>query len=176
VDAESAGLGHGATFTVRLPLPAVRMAIAPGDAGRFSRARVPAIPLPRLDGVRVLVLDDQPDAREAIAAVLEGCGAQVTAVASVRAALETLARRATDVVVSDIAMPVEDGYRFIDQTRSLPHDAGGDVPVVALTARGGTPEEIRILEAGFDAYLSKPIEPTELAASVARLARRGTPT
>jgi len=121
------------------------------------------------------VLDDEPDAREAIAAVLEGCAAQVTAVATVREALAVIERGEARVVVSDIAMPSEDGYGFIVELRRLPADRGGKLPVIALTAHAGLQERERILTTGFDEYLAKPIEPRELVATVARLAARSTP-
>src|SRR5262249_40855698 len=136
---------------------------------------VPTLPLPDLNGVRALVLDDEPDAREAIAAVLEGCAAQVTAVATVREALAFIERGEAQVVVSDIAMPSEDGYGFILELRRLPADRGGKLPAIALTAHAGLHERERILTTGFDEYLAKPIEPRELVATVARLAARSTP-
>jgi CheY-like chemotaxis protein len=120
----------------------------------------------------VLVLDDEPDAREAIAAVLEGCSAEVTAMATVREALAAVERGGTQVVVSDIAMPSEDGYGFIRDLRKLAADRGGALPVIALTAHAGLVERNRILAAGFDEYLAKPIEPQELAVAVARMATR----
>src|SRR5262249_25450105 len=125
---------------------------------------------PDLSGVHVLVLDDEPDAREAVAAVLEGCAAQVTAVATVREALAAVERSAPQVIVSDIAMPSEDGYGFIEDLRRLPADRGGKLPVIALTAHAGSDERQRITAAGFDEFLAKPIEPRELVGTVARMA------
>jgi signal transduction histidine kinase len=176
VHAESAGQGKGATFTVRLPLPAVRRTdLPPRASGQAARLLLPVPPLPSLERVRVLVLDDEQDARDAIAAVLEGCGAQVIAVGTVREALGTLGTEPTDVIVSDIAMPKEDGYRFIAELRRrdkrTPH-----VPALALTAYASVEEQRRILRAGFDGYLAKPIEATELAAAVARLSRSTPPS
>ena len=176
VSAESRGFGQGSTFTVQLPLRAVRLPVATSAPARTVTPPPPVAPLPDLNGLRVLVLDDEPDAREAIAAVLEGCAAEVTAVATVREALAAIERGAPQVVVSDIAMPSEDGYGFIVQLRRLPADRGGTVPVVALTAHAGLQERQRILAAGFDQYLAKPIEPQELAAVVSRMAARpGSP-
>ncbi len=170
VQAESGGLGQGSTFTVRLPVRAVRAPVAMAISARVARQPLPAVTLPDLNGLRVLVLDDELDAREAIAAVLEGCKAQVTAVATVQQALAALERGAAQVVVSDIAMPSEDGYGFIQDLRRLPADRGGKLPVIALTAHAGLQERQRILAAGFDAFLAKPIEPHELVAAVARIA------
>jgi signal transduction histidine kinase len=173
VAAESAGFGQGSTFTVRLPLRAVRLPVAAAPPVRVLRPPPPAAPLPHLNGVHVLVLDDEPDAREAIAAVLEGCGAHVTAVATVREALAAVERGEARVVVSDIAMPSEDGYGFIRDLRGLSADRGGTLPVIAVTAHAGLHERERIIAAGFDEYLAKPIEPRELAAVVADMAARG---
>ena len=92
-----------------------------------------------------------------------------------REALAAVERDAAQVIVSDIAMPSEDGYRFIESLRRLPADRGGSLPVIALTAHAGHQERQRILAAGFDAYLAKPIEPPELAATVVRVATPPTP-
>ena len=156
---------------MRLPLRAVRIPLAPGSRLACATAPVPS-PLPDLRGLRVLVVDDEPDAREAIAAILEGRGAAVTAVATVREALAAVERGTARVVVSDIAMPSEDGYGFIEQLRALPPDRGGTLPAIALTAHAGLNERQRILAAGFDEYLAKPIEPRELGAVVADAAAR----
>jgi len=172
VAAESDGIGRGSTFRVRLPLRAVRIPLAPAAPARMLRPPPVPSPLPDLSGLRVLVLDDEPDAREAIAAVLEGCAAEVTAVATVREALAAVERGAARVVVSDIAMPSEDGYGFIKELRALPPERGGTLPVIALTAHAGLSERQRILAAGFDEYLAKPIEPRELGAVVADVAAR----
>jgi len=171
VDAESEGLDRGATFTIHLPMAAEGAGV---EAVQHARAVVsePAS-FPTLSGLRVLVLDDEPDTREAVSAVLEGCGAQVVAVAKVSEALAFLARGATDLVVSDIAMPVEDGYRFIAELRRAPAEHGATLPVLAFTAHAGAEERLRILEAGFDEFIAKPIEARDLVAAVARLAKRG---
>ena len=157
---------------MHLPLRAISMPVATSAPARTVTPPPPVAQLPDLNGLRVMVLDDEPDAREAIAAVLAGCSAEVTAVATVREALATIERGAPQVVVSDIAMPSEDGYGFIVQLRRLPADRGGTVPVVALTAHAGLQERQRILAAGFDQYRAKPIEPQELAAGVSRMAAR----
>jgi signal transduction histidine kinase len=174
VSAESRGFGEGSTFIVHLPMRAVSLPLATTTPARTVTPPPPMGPLPDLNGMRVLVLDDEPDAREAIAAVLEGCAAEVTAVATVREALAAVQRGAAQVVVSDIAMPSEDGYGFIAQLRRLPADRGGTIPVVALTAHAGSQERQRILATGFDEYLAKPIEPQELAAVVSRMAARSS--
>jgi signal transduction histidine kinase len=166
VEARSEGVGHGATFVVRLPSSSRREAAVQPSADATT-----AEPFTDLAGLRVLVLDDEPDTREALSAVLAGSGAQVTAVATVAEALAFLARDPVDVVLSDIAMPVEDGYHFIAELRGRPEEEGGHLPVIALTAHAGAAERIRILRSGFDEFLAKPIEAGRLAAVVARLAR-----
>ena len=172
VEAESAGPGQGSTFVVQLPLPAIHGTIASAKPGSAGRERIPVLQQPSLTGLHILVLDDECDARDAVSAVLEGCGARVTPVGSVRDAIAALELKAPDLIVSDIAMPDEDGFRFIGEVRNLP--TKGRVPALALTAYASAEERGRILAAGFDSYLAKPIEASELAATVARLARSPT--
>jgi signal transduction histidine kinase len=172
VQAESGGFAMGSTFTVRLPQRAVATPVTTTLPVHLSRPMVSMAPLPDLNGVHVLVLDDEPDAREAIAAVLENSAAHVTAVATVREALAAVERGTTQVIVSDIAMPSEDGYRFVEELRRRPPERGGTLPVIALTAHAGLVERQRIVEAGFDAYLAKPIEPRELIGAVDRVRAR----
>jgi len=121
-----------------------------------------------LRDVRVLVVEDDDESRDATTALLEVCGARATAVASVADALSAVGREAPDVIVADIAMPVEDGFDLI---RRLRDGSRRVIPMVALTAFASRDDESRILAAGFDAYLSKPIDGTELVAAVKRLAR-----
>jgi PAS domain S-box-containing protein len=175
VRAESPGEGQGATFVVRLPLQAVLpkgasppRALAANGEATLDRAA--------LEGVRVLVVDDEADARAVLAAVLEQCGAAVTTAGSVREALLALEQDHPDVLVSDIGMPGEDGYRLIQRVRALGSASGGGLPAVALTAYARTEDRMRALSAGFQAHLPKPVEPEELAALVADLARRAAPS
>ncbi len=169
VRADSPGEGRGATFTVQLPLPAVPAIAARGVGPRKGRATVSA--LDRLDSVRLLVVDDERDAREAVVAVLEACGARVVAVGSAQSALDALGAERFDAVISDIGMPFEDGYSLIRRLRERGAAAGGGVPTLALTAYANTGEVQRILAAGFDASLTKPVEAKDLLAEVARLVR-----
>jgi CheY-like chemotaxis protein len=132
---------------------------------------------PSLEGLRVLVVDDEPDARELIKTVLEGYGAQVTVAGSAVECLAELSRMTTsqglpDVLISDIGMPGEDGYDLIGQVRVLPAEYGGRIPAVALTAYGRTQDQVRALTAGFQSHIAKPVEPVDLASIVASL-RRG---
>jgi signal transduction histidine kinase len=166
VEAKSEGLGKGATFLVRLPLAAVRLPRRV-EAVETLRARLPSVTLPSLEGIRVLVVDDEADAREAIAIVLEQCGASVTTAGSVPEAMTGYAGAAFDAIVSDIAMPHEDGFALIARLREQ-----GSTPALALTAYASADDEQRILAAGYQAYLTKPILATDLGDAVARLVRR----
>jgi two-component system, chemotaxis family, CheB/CheR fusion protein len=171
VKAESQGLGLGATFTVTLPLTDARL---PQEAAPPRIA--PVVPgahrLPALHGVRILAVDDEADARELVRAILGQCGAEVTAVPGVRAALEELDRASFDVLVSDIVMPEEDGYALIRQVRARGADRGGDIPALALTAYSRIEDRAAAVAAGYQQHAVKPIEPAELAAAVAVLAAR----
>jgi CheY-like chemotaxis protein len=126
---------------------------------------------PRLDGVRVLVVDDTALVLEVVTEILRGVGAIVTAVGSARAALQALRSEPPDVLLSDIAMPGEDGYWLIDRVRALPADAGGATAAIALTAHGGLEDYPRVLRAGFQAHLAKPVGMRELVSTVAALNR-----
>ena len=128
--------------------------------------------LPRLDGVRVLVVDDEPDARRLMKRFLEIRGASVLTAANAQEALETLADEVPDVVLSDIGMPVQDGYDFIRHVRRLAPEEGGDVPAAAVTAFTRADDRRRALLSGFDLHLPKPVDPMQLLTAVARLAGR----
>ena len=122
--------------------------------------------------VHALVVDDDRDSRNLLKTVLEYCGALVTVVASARDALRVLQRVTPDVIVTDIAMPTNDGYWLVDQIRSRRAEDGGSVPIVAITAHGDEHGPQRTLAAGFQAHLRKPIDPWELCRAVASLVRR----
>lgn len=124
---------------------------------------------PELSGVRVLVVDDDADLREVIALLLEWLGAEVATAANACDALEIVRRGALDVVVSDLAMPGEDGFWLIDAIRQLPTRAS-ELPVAALTASASEETRERVEQAGFDAYLAKPMRPAALAEAVLKLA------
>jgi PAS domain S-box-containing protein len=176
VSAASGGPGRGATFTVTLPLLVVRAEA--GAAERRHPTAVESLPYesgPALDGLRVLVVDDEPDTRELLAAVLKGRGAAVTLAASAGEALEALERETPHVLVSDIGMPGEDGYDLIRRVRALPPERGGNVPAAALTAYAREDDRIRALLAGFQIHIPKPVNPAELAAVVATLAGGAKP-
>jgi len=164
IEVESRGKGQGATFTVSLPGPEVARVAAPQPAlgrGEFH-------PSTRLRGIRVLLVDDDPGARESLTLVLEQSGASVRAVESAAEAVETLEHEPPDVLLSDIAMPGTDGYGLLGEARARLH--GTPLPAAALTAYAATTDRARTLAAGFQAHLAKPVDPAELVAVVAQLA------
>jgi PAS domain S-box-containing protein len=171
IEATSAGEGKGSSFVVTLPISAMRhaggeshTAISPGS--QFERPDA-------LQGLRVLVVDDEPDARQLVQSVLEACGSIVTLAANARDALESIQRSVPEVIVSDIGMPEEDGYALIRKVRALPVDKGGSVPAAALTAYARAEDRRKALVAGFMMHIPKPVEPAELVTVVASLARLG---
>ena len=127
--------------------------------------------LPRLDGLRILVVDDNADGRTVTSLVLTQAGASVTAVASVREALDALERERPDALVSDIGLPEEDGYALIRQIRQYEAEHGGFLPAVALTGYARAEDRARILEAGFQAHVPKPVDPVELTAALVTITR-----
>jgi PAS domain S-box-containing protein len=173
VSASSPGPGGGATFLVTLPARSVTPAIsqlggveAAGDRSTKDRG------LPRIDGLRVLVVDDEEDALLLVTQVLAAHGADVHGVASAREALDELAKVLPDVIVSDIGLPDEDGYSLIRRIRSLPSERGGRTPAVALTAYAREEDAHRAFAAGYQIHVAKPVEPAELATVIANLGGR----
>ena len=126
--------------------------------------------LPRLEGLRILVVDDDPDGRSLTSLVLTQAGASVKAVASVREALQMLQVERPDAMVSDIGLPDEDGYELIRQLRKYEAEHGGCLPAVALTGYARAEDRARVLAAGFQAHVRKPAEPIELIAAIATIA------
>jgi PAS domain S-box-containing protein len=194
VEVESPGPGAGATFAVRLPIRAVQVtagatAGADGAAGargvsprRTGETAAPVAPEPlaegpSLGGVRVLVVDDEPDALELLVEVLSQYGAETIVARSADEALAMLSSFAPHVLVSDIGLPGEDGYALIRRVRARPADEGGQVPAAALTAYARSEDGHRAIAAGFQRHAVKPIHPIELARLVAELAPgAGAPT
>ncbi len=172
VTAESEGEGRGAIFTVTLP--ALAGTDAP-SAGRRSPEDRGATALARLHGVRMLVVDDDSDTCDTIGTVLEAEGAEVRTCLSSAAALELLDAWVPDVLVSDIAMPGEDGYVLMRKIRARKAEAGGGMLAVALTAYGGNEDRLRALSAGFQLHVGKPVEPDQLVAIVASVVQRHMP-
>jgi CheY-like chemotaxis protein len=177
IQAESAGIGQGATFTVMLPL----LAIPSAKEAQTSNSNQMQVPMvgedtaalenpPRLDGLQVLVVDDEADVREWISTVLTESGAQVIAVGSVGEALGALEQLRPDVLVSDIGMPDEDGYTFIRKVRELGSEMDGRIPAVALTGYAREEDYRQAKAAGFQLHIAKPIKAAELVAVVKSLA------
>jgi signal transduction histidine kinase/CheY-like chemotaxis protein len=164
VMAESAGEGRGATFTATLPAEGPQH--RPPPAGPPLPAAGSPRGAPGLDGICVLLVEDEADARELVARFLTQAGARVETAATVAAAVDAFHRRPSDVVVADIAMPGEDGYALLQRLRAL-SGPGTVVPIVALTAFARPEDRQRALEAGFQAHLAKPIDPEQLVAAIA---------
>lgn len=173
VHAASRGVGCGATFTVRLPISAGEAQVGQGAAIEERRAAASTVSpmrrLSRLDDLRILVVDDSADGRTLTSLVLTQAGARVTAVASVREALQALEVERPDALVSDIGLPDDDGYALIRQIRQYEAEHGGFLPAVALTGYARAEDRARILAAGFQAHVPKPVEPVELTAAIATI-------
>lgn len=164
VKAESAGEGQGATFTVTLPIIQLNLA---------SNCSDPAINFsPDLAGVKVLVVDDEVDTRELISFILEESGAEVMQARSALEALQALTHFQPHVLLSDIGMPDMDGYMLIRQLRSMPSELGRQIPAIALTAYAGEINQQQALSAGFQTHITKPINPSDLAATIAQAVGR----
>ncbi|MBX9256886.1 PAS domain-containing protein [Desmonostoc muscorum CCALA 125] len=178
VAAYSQGEGQGATFIVKLPLQTHLEESSAPNATESVVSREQLAPsddyMPSLDGLRVLLVDDEPSVRELFTTVLEVCGVEVTAVASAREALSTLMANpgGYDLLLSDISMPEEDGYTLIRQVRALSVESGGQIPAVALTAHARDDDRREALSAGFQMHLAKPVESVQLIFVVASLTGR----
>jgi signal transduction histidine kinase/ActR/RegA family two-component response regulator len=177
IRAKSAGPGQGATFTVALPLTAVHPERQQQrEPGRHHPAGIDQRPhnghAVTLEGVKVLVVDDEPDARSVIKRLLEDHRATVTTAASAAEALDIVRRDPPNVLVSDIGMPVEDGYTLIRKLRSMERSDGGETPAVALTAYARSEDRVRALQCGFQTHIAKPVEAAELIMAVAALTGR----
>jgi PAS domain S-box-containing protein len=169
VRAESPGEGLGASFTIELPLAKQQPATA-----RSARAAMilpnpgtPDMTVRNLNGVDALVVDDDRDNRELIKRILTDCGATVRLAASARDAFGQFRELAPNLLISDLGMPDVDGFELLDWVRHLSKDEGSQVPAIALTAFARSEDRLRALEAGFSAHISKPVEPSELIATVA---------
>lgn len=169
VRATSSGEGQGSTFSVELPLMAVHSHDARVERlhPRFPRP-LAARPMPlSLAGLKVLVVDDEPDAREIVRRLLLGHGADPACASSAREAIESFRASRPDVIISDIGMPEQDGYELIKSIRLLERSLGYTTPAVALTAFARSADRTRAMLAGYQMHLSKPVEPAELIATVA---------
>jgi len=174
VNASSEGVGRGSTFTIRLPIAGGEKVAADqtqGDRRSALATTSPVVRVARLDGLRVLVVDDTEDGRALTALVLTQAGAQVAAVSSVREALDALESGRPDVLVSDIGMPDQDGYALIRQIREREAVHGGLLYAVALTGYARAADRTRILAAGYQAHVTKPIDPVALTVAIADAVR-----
>lgn len=174
VRAASEGDGKGATFTVMLPITPVYQ--VDGTGGRVHPAARDLLPpedsTDRLDGLRILIVDDEADTRELLKQGLEYCGAKVSVAGSAAEAIDSLIATVPDILISDIGMPGIDGYGLIRQVRGLPSNKGGRVAAIALTAYTRIEDRLQALRAGYDMHVPKPVELTELVAVAASVARR----
>ena len=168
VSANSEGVNKGATFSATFPLLTDRTEpVAIALSGEMT-----AFEMRSLDGLRVLLVDDEPEARQIISTVITRTGAEVRVCNSAGEALAKLAEWRPDVILSDIAMPDEDGYSFIGKVRSLPRDKGGETPAAALTAYARDVDRHQALAAGYQMHIAKPIGAGQLVTMIARLAGR----
>lgn len=172
VRAKSAGEGRGSVFTVLLPMAVIQSDPEANNRrhpGTSSSPGTENSPLPKLDHISLLVVDDEEDSRSLLKAMLSKAGAIVTTAASADQALECWHKSVPDVLISDIGMPEKDGYTLIKEIRSLPPDKGGRVPAIALTAYTRTEDRIKAISAGFQMHLSKPANSLELMTMVVSL-------
>jgi PAS domain S-box-containing protein len=174
VEADSPGEGQGATFVVKLPVVAVyQKETVAGLVHPSAVDSLPAYDYPeRLDGLKVLVVEDEADTRELFRAGIGRCGAEVVTAGSAREALAALQETLPDLLISDIGMPGEDGYELIRKVRALPAARGGKIPAIALTAYARTEDRMRALRAGYQMHIVKPVELAELVAVMASLVGR----
>ncbi len=184
VHAASPGEGHGATFIVRLPLIPSIATDAPApqtsesvlspeqDVHSSGKNKTTLAPESVLRGVRVLIIDDEQDAREMLEAILAQHGAEVRVSGSTDEALKIFDQWVPEILVSDIGMPYEDGYSLIDRVRAREPDRGGNIPAIALTGYARPEDRLRLLSSGYQDYLSKPVEMRSLIDAVANLVGR----
>jgi PAS domain S-box-containing protein len=161
VNADSPGEGKGATFTVRLPLM--------NNEQNTNQDDFESETCPNLEGVKILVVDDDADARDFLSFLLEEYGAIATVASSATEALTLLPQSQPDLLVSDLGMPEMDGYSLIRQIRTMSSEQGGKIPAIALTAYAGDSDREKVLAAGFQKHLPKPVEPDELIQAIADL-------
>ncbi len=174
VRASSQGQGKGATFAVLLPLTIIHDSRHGEDRVHPKAERAVSLDFTRTDltGLKILVVDDEADARELIRRVLEECRAEVLVAATAEAALDCIRHDRPDVLVSDVGMPDVDGYELLKRVRALGPSGGGRLPAIALTAFARSEDRTRALRAGFLVHVSKPVEPSELVATVASVSGR----
>jgi CheY-like chemotaxis protein len=171
VRVHSAGQNRGATFVVSLPIATSEESLEPASSDRPGHAGVRAQPMSSLQGISVLVVDDDGPSREVVAAHLLECHAEVLTASSAAEAFDLLQREHIDVLLADIGMPDEDGYALIRRIRAVCPPPVASVPAAALTAFARDEDRRQALQAGFQLHLSKPIDAASLVAAVATLNR-----
>jgi signal transduction histidine kinase/DNA-binding response OmpR family regulator len=169
IEARSEGVGKGATFFVELPIVDARPVLPVAKSNPEAAHAMKSGAVARLDGLRVMVVDDEEDSRDLLGQALSARGAEVIVAASAREALKQLEELRPDVLVSDVAMPDIDGYEFVRRVRSLPAERGGRTPAMALTAHAGKEALERALRSGFHRYASKPVDLDAFVETVAEL-------
>lgn len=176
VKAESAGEGKGSSFTVQLPVvPVYEVERGAGRVHPGTRDLLPETESgDRLDGLKILIVDDEPDTRNMLKAGLSRCGAEVVAAASASEAFTALSADLPALLISDIGMPGDDGYEFIRRLRKLPGKEGGNIPAIALTAYARVEDRMNALRAGYQMHVPKPVDLAELVAVAASLVKRGS--
>jgi PAS domain S-box-containing protein len=174
ITAESEGLGNGAVFTVDLPLAQERRDPARAEERKreVERRRSPSGVI-RLDGIHVLLVEDDDDSRKLLGTMLKRYGAQVTSTKSAAEALEVFENEVPDVIISDIGMPDQDGYELIRKLRAMPVEKGGKIPAIALTGYASRKDRERALNSGYHQHMAKPIEQADMISAIAALVGRG---
>jgi len=176
VRAESEGEGSGSSFTIELPLATQAPQQRPvRGTGVLPTPPTPEMTVRDLTGVDALVVDDDRDARELIKRILNDCGAVVRMAASAREAFAQFQDLTPNLLISDLGMPEVDGFELLDWVRHLKRDQGSQVPAIALTAFARSEDRLSALEAGFSTHISKPVEPSELIATVASVVGPSAP-
>jgi PAS domain S-box-containing protein len=175
VHAESPGDDGGAAFTVKLPLLPPARSAGEGERRHPIAHQETGDLRPSLEGLRILVVDDDPDSNEVVRTLLSSCQAEIEVAGSVAQAIDALRRFDAHLLVSDIGMPVQDGYALIRKVRESDAQRSRPLPAIALTAYGSVDDRVRLFSAGFQAHLTKPVDAAELLALVASLARSPGP-
>ena len=173
IKAESPGEGQGSTFIITLPARSGNRTTTEMQAVEIKKA-LTTNDKPNLDGLRILVVDDEADARDLLAIRLQQYGADVVTAGSAEAAMEALTQQGPrpDLIVSDIAMPGEDGYSLMRRVRALDLEQGGRIPAIALTAYSRTKDRVQALAAGFQMHVPKPVNVSELAHAITSIIGR----
>jgi CheY-like chemotaxis protein len=173
VQAESQGEGRGATFSITLPLVDAHTTDKGESNGAHALPKNPATSCPPiLEGLRVLVVDDDPDTLDYLSTVLAHCGADMTKARSAAEAFQLFQKSEPEILLSDIGMPGQDGYALIRKIRRLPKKRGGRVPAIAVTAYAREQDRMEAFRAGYQMHMAKPVEPDELIAVIASFSGR----